>query len=522
MPKVKITETDNTGSATLNPITNVVFIPGKAGTKMKEPVLLSSLNELSNAITKHGLVDDLSLKLAKRLIQLGMQVLYQGFEGNGDTITWTPGNYIADINEDLETQVKSFTVSGESFTIGSEEIVTVKKYKVTHHHSGEKDTYSNEYLHFNVVDGVCEIKIGNLILDENDEVEANNFKLFVDIPVNPETGYAQYQTLIFDYVNQKVGYNWLGIASGGITISSKDWELLSDKALYDIRFLTTGGYALPSQEMVNCAAKRGDCVALIDHAHDLKDVTSIRGAIYPFTTAKDAKTGAYLSKYAAAFTPWFKTNVEDFGNELIPPSFGYLFAYARSIQSNPTWYAVAGTFRGNIPELKEVAKKYSTAEIEMLQGRAAGSEVELDGIGDNVGFAINPIAYVRGYGYLVWGIRTLNVNEVNSSTKAGILKATSFLNVRNLCSDIVKTLYAAARRYTFEQNSNTLWLNFKHQIQPLLDRMVSGNGIGAYTFEQLPTEAKARLRARITITPIEGVEDFELELCLEDSLEVIE
>ena len=88
--------------------------------------------------------------------------------------------------------------------------------------------------------------------------------------------------------------------------------------------------------------------------------------------------------------------------------------------------------------------------------------------------------------------------------------------------DIVKTLYAAARKYTFEQNSNTLWLNFKHEIQPLLDRMVSGNGISSYTIEQIPTTKKARLSARISITPIEGVEDFELELYLEDSLEVIE
>ena len=52
--------------------------------------------------------------------------------------------------------------------------------------------------------------------------------------------------------------------------------------------------------------------------------------------------------------------------------------------------------------------------------------------------------------------------------------------------------------------------------------MVSGNGILSYTFEQLPATAKARLKARITITPIEGVEDFDLELVLEDSLEVIQ
>ena len=505
MPKVKITEIDNTGSLQLNPITNVVYIPGKSSSKT-EPILCSSVNDLAKIGEPYldaeetktnpnyiGLVHDLSYYLAKRCLQLGMQVLYQGFLGNGSAMTWTKGKYMAPIVEDEETHVKTISIMNRVFTYDDTNNKLITEIK-----TDNTETFSFEFA---ITGGTCEISEDNLVggTGSSDLVEY----IFPDIPFDEEAN-PQYQTIVFDYVNNKVAYNWLGVAGGYIAITDQDWDALSDKALYDLRFLTTGAYPQGYANMIACATKRGDCVALLDHSSDLRDVSDIRNIL-----------SSEPSKYAAAFTPWFTSNVEDFGDELIPPSFGYLFAYARSIQNNPDWYAIAGTFRGNIPELKDVAKEYTTAEIEMLQGRAATKEVELDEEGDNVGIAINPIAYVRGFGYLLWGNRTLVAN-------AGYTTATSFLNVRNLCSDIKKTLYAAARRYTFEQNSNTLWLNFKHQIQPLLDRMVSGNGIASYTFEQLPTTAKARLKARITITPIEGVEDFELELYLEDSLEVVE
>lgn len=471
MPKVKITEIDNTGSLQLNPITNVVYIPGRATAKT-EPLFCASASDLAEYASTKGLENDLSYKLAKRCLQLGMQVLYQGFKGNSVTITYVEGTYSANIIEDEQTHVLSFTASEEEFTIDSNgtKIATVKQYGP----SGEKAK-----LEFDVVNGVATVQ-SSYIFDNKEQI------------------------IKLDFVNNKVEYNWLGVKSGGITMTDDDWDVISDKALYDLRFITTGGYAIPTQAMITCATKRGDCVALVDANKSDTDVASIRTYLNNFA-----------SKYAAAFTPWFKANIGEDTTYEIPASFGYLFAYARSIQNNPTWYAVAGTFRGNIPELVSPLKEYSTAEIEMLQGRAATKEVELDEEGDNVGIAINPIAYVRGYGYLIWGNRTLVAN-------AGYTKATSFLNVRNLCSDIKKTLYAAARKYTFEQNSGTLWLNFKYQITPLLDRMVSGNGIASYVFEQLPTTAKARLKARLTITPIEGVEDFELELYLEDSLEVVE
>lgn len=397
MPKYKITEIDNTGNTSYDILSNVVYIPG-AATKVGDPTLCSTIAELDKVVNISK--DDLSYKLAKHCIQLGMQVLYQGF-----------------------------------------------------------------------------------VVDEN---------------------------------------------SKSITISSDDWKKLRDKALYNIKFLTTGGYAIPTKDMVACAENRGDCIALVDVASSITQVSEMREAIYKESKGEDGKTTVDIdlrSKYASCFVPWFKASWTDSDlgeDDIIPGSFGYLFAYARSVQSNPSWYAVAGTFRGSIPELVSPKQTFTTAEIEILQGRSATAEVELDDKGDNVGFAINPIAYVNGYGYLIWGNRTLIDNKADANTSVGILTASSFLNIRNLCNDIKKTLYEAARKYTFEQNSNILWLNFKSEITPLLDKMVSGNGIDAYVVERVETNAKARLAARVSITPINAVEDFELEVYLEDSLEVVE
>lgn len=111
---------------------------------------------------------------------------------------------------------------------------------------------------------------------------------------------------------------------------------------------------------------------------------------------------------------------------------------------------------------------------------------------------------------------------LNGSSAAIQLTASSFLNIRNLCIDIKKTLYRAARRYTFEPNSDVLWINFKAAITPLLNKMTSDNGIRGYQIIKTPTNKKALLAARIVITPIEAVEDFDLTIELNDSIEVQE
>jgi hypothetical protein len=48
--------------------------------------------------------------------------------------------------------------------------------------------------------------------------------------------------------------------------------------------------------------------------------------------------------------------------------------------------------------------------------------------------------------------------------------------------------------------------------------MKANQGIRDYLIEKVPTDLKGVLSARVRIVPIEAVEDFEIEVALEDSI----
>lgn len=309
------------------------------------------------------------------------------------------------------------------------------------------------------------------------------------------------------------------------------WSKLYDRALYNPRFITSGGYASVittdngfdasvANNMINCAQYsdsigRGDCVALIDHELSLNTLASINelfnGNNSPFKNLGTKGT------YGAAFTPWCSHSISvDLGNVnspddtvngtwALPPSFTYLGAYVNSIGSNnPTWYAAAGVTRGTCPTLVKPLVEFGEVAANSFQSREDGM------------IGVNPICYINPYGYRVFGNRTLRQNGIDNKSN---LVATSFLNIRNLISDIKKTSFAACRRMSFEQNTDVLWFNLKGQITPLLDKMKTGNGISDYRLVRVATKEKAKVVGKIKIIPIEAVEDFELTVELMDSLE---
>ena len=102
------------------------------------------------------------------------------------------------------------------------------------------------------------------------------------------------------------------------------------------------------------------------------------------------------------------------------------------------------------------------------------------------------------------------------------MTAQSFLNVRQMVSDIKKLVYIAAKSLTFEQNNDILWVNFKSKITPTLDKMVTSNGISGYKVIQKPTTEKAKIVALIKIYPIEPVEDWDITIELSDAEVVVQ
>ena len=497
MPKIRINEVDNTGIASLPSTPNVVYIPGAATTAIA-PKLFTNARAFEKAFDEnHNYVHDDSAKLAHHLLTLGLHVLYEGIVlAGGDPSEVEEVEYSVPMTKtklEGDLSILSFSIDGIEYTVDTE------RTEVTWVFDGNEE--SSEIITSGLISTV-EVQ-GGLVVT-------------------------------LDEVGLKAVYTKEYNLSGTPVV---DWKKLEDKAMYDVRFLTTGAYRCPNEDMVKCAAKRVDAIALIDCQEDEDSALECRAWFDNFLSSMiNVETGEYTQEilaytkgstvdplaFAAGFTPYWSGNINGIDGwttlEKIPASFGYLIAFARSVQNNPIWYAAAGSFRGLIPELISVGVEYSTADIEVLQARAKDQEVALDDAGDNVGIAINPIALVKPFGHIVWGNRTLRFNA--ESNNVGVTKATSFLNCRVLGTEVAKQLYNAARKYTFEQNSVVLWTNFRAEVTPTLDRMESGNGILGYTFKKVATDKKARLAAKVALIPIEGIEDFDMDIEMTDNISI--
>ena len=286
------------------------------------------------------------------------------------------------------------------------------------------------------------------------------------------------------------------------------------KSEYTLKYLTTGAYpvfeytglstagATISALMLKCATARTDCTALIDHTNKTDRNLTGTGSVYEKAKEFFREMSADKTRpdsHGTIFTPWIRCNIPLSVSPMdLPASFGYLTALGEAIKASPNFLAIAGVTRGVIPDLIEPCQKISAVIANKFQPE------------DDV--AINAITSIKPYGYVIWGNRTGKNNALDNG-----LTATSFLNVRNIVSDISKLAYQTAVALMYEQNSGILWTDFVAGISPLLDRMVTGNGLSGYNIQRVDTTERAKIKAKIIVSPIEPVEDFDIEIALTDA-----
>jgi len=327
--------------------------------------------------------------------------------------------------------------------------------------------------------------------------------------------------------------------TGSVNPSDYSFDSMGD---YAIKYITSGGYptfeygplADPdadskvwgtsglAEQMVRLAADRSDAVALIDHTNspnrsiyetdDYSVVSRVRNSL--------TSLGTIIGSYGAMFTPWYTcTSTYITGGSAysydahMPASLAFLSALAQQLQNYNPWLAVSGVARGVVPYCGGLHTNYN------LTNNVADSYQIIPGENQDSksAISINPITYIRNYGYCIWGNRTLRNNSAGT-------QATSFLNIRDLTSDIKKTLYEASQTLMFEQNTDVLWLNFKALVSPILDRMVSNYILSDYNIVKYNVDPESGQRvpaykvlANITIRPINSVEVFELRVTLENN-----
>ncbi len=303
-------------------------------------------------------------------------------------------------------------------------------------------------------------------------------------------------------------------------LSDGAYDNLKDKGEYTLKYITSGGYPVFSiynntiaDKMIDAAESRGDCVAIIDHTNEPDKNLAIKtGSVFDEVDAYVTNTDDKYS-FATMFTPWatygcnskfvdpsvanYSAEVIKASTQVMPASFGYLMALAKSIKVNPNWYAIAGVTRGAVPNIK------SLNTLDRLTNAIADSYQQRTGV------SINPITNIKPYGLTIYGNRTLKRNPVN-------LTATSFLNIRNLVSEVKKISYTAAKSLMFEQNNDILWINFQSKISSTLDKMISGAGISGYKIIKGETDEKAKLVAIIRLFPVYAVESFDITVVMAD------
>lgn len=294
---------------------------------------------------------------------------------------------------------------------------------------------------------------------------------------------------------------------------------LMDKGNFSVKYLTSGGYPVfeytgLTNKMLTLAETRGDCVALIDHTDYIgRELNPYKAASLYQAVKAEKGTSLEKGEFGAMFTPWATysriTSDEniDVTTFRAPGSFAYLMALADSIKTNANWLAVAGAARGGVKNLHEMTTIIPNGVADAMQPRND--------------IAVNAITDIKPYGYTIWGNRTLKDNS-----KQGNLVATSFLNIRNLVSDVKKTCYRTARKLTFEQDTDILWINFKAEISKLLNQMKSGYGISGYKIIRDTTHARAKdkatICAKVILYPTYAVEDFYITIVLKDDEVTVE
>lgn len=182
----------------------------------------------------------------------------------------------------------------------------------------------------------------------------------------------------------------------------------------------------------------------------------------------------------------------------VPAGFAYLMALGYSNINNTQWLPTANSSRGNVDV-------YGTSDIKMTK-----YHFDTNIIKDKDCVSFNGIVYLRPYGDVIWGDRTLL--KLGSS-----VKATGYMSLMLVICDIAKEAYNAAVRYTYESNNEVTWLNYKTRITKLLDQMVTAGVLQSYKVAKMATESLNTIVSKITINPNLPVENFEIVVDLQNA-----
>ena len=555
MPKSINREYDKSKSVLTLSANFAVFVPGFANKFIKEGDKTYTREELKEEAKKEGIYFN-GTNIYK-LNSLEAFLHYIGKKNTNEEIVEAKEAKLVKINKDLpDTDKAAYICHLTRSEIVLYDTTKYNYYKITSLGETKPENWENDKeLKVSITTTAADTQVKTTTYYSLTKYEkASLIKEYVDGDGDPATLLDVVKVLVGDegaskdqqerHLGNKIAYELL---KAGYTVfyrvldpdetaleqlnKADFWAPLKDKATYRIRYLTTGGcydysvYKLmadvvnfnnkttlaDADTLLSGSSGRGDCIALFDIDESKLDAS--------YATPKDLATAfgdqaklIEANKNCAIFAPrvvYVENEDEVYGaNDIaLPCSLHFLLCAAKAQENYAEWYAAAGYTRGIANKtIKYTTYNFGDLVINTLAPREPNSY-----IGDG-GKAINLILNERG-SYYLWGNRTAASLDKNG------LKFSHYLNIRQLCTTLKQVIWEASRRFTFDPNSDVLWINFVNAVRPTLEKMKGDQGIAGYRLSKVATTEKAVLKAIIRIVPIEAVEDFDISIYLEDNVE---
>jgi len=246
--------------------------------------------------------------------------------------------------------------------------------------------------------------------------------------------------------------------SDGNAVTDGDRILASDKMkntnAYPVTLLLDGGNTTVNwhKQLIGIAEGRKDCFALLSTPYTAENgATYLNDIIAYRKTTLNANTS-----YAALYTPHVKIYDKFNDRDLyVSPE-----AFVGAVISNTAaqfelWYPPAGFRRGKLPTAKDLRRRFTDGEMDLLYDEG-----------------INPLRFQAGKGITVWGQKTL----LSSPSRL------DRINVRMMLIVIEPAIAEALQDYVFEFNDVANRLLVTAMVESYMDNIRGRNGVADYYF----------------------------------------
>jgi hypothetical protein len=238
-------------------------------------------------------------------------------------------------------------------------------------------------------------------------------------------------------------------ASGVLGITNTP---LHNKTVADIDVIFESGNTFSAGAAVSVATSRQDCIAIIGNMQKISGLPLSAAYTNQLVDFGFSDTSEYVVYVAGRkkFVAGVGSTVNILEADLSPDVAG---CFARSYRDASPWYSPAGKTRGRILGVVAMQQNFTETDQSYLY---AGN--------------VNPIVVFPGEGTFLMGNKT-SYNGTGSLSK---------INTASLVSYLKKELLASTQKYLFEVNDALTRQRVVSTVTPILQSVLSGNGITNY------------------------------------------